>query len=330
MNQKGISTMERSTASMTTSARVRARLALSGALTAVPQNLVHSVRTRYVSTTGWRRKALRGVPAVLRHRTLAPMTEFTLPGDATVRMSAVDSRLVRLLYWYGDGGYEPGEARWWRHLCSQAGSIVELGANIGYFTVHGAHAAPHASYRAVEANPDTAQILRSNVALNRLTNVDVIGAAVVGDRDVKQVDLALPDEEQYRAPTGAYIKTGGEGIVNRPASRSITVPAVSAASVLSDADLIKLDVEGYEAAILDAAQDELAKNRPVLVVEVLRHVPRLRAILGELSAANYLVFAIGVDSLRLITTEELAAPGPLPRYGSRDVILLPAERAHQL
>jgi FkbM family methyltransferase len=313
-----------------TRVRMRASIALSTALRGVPAGAVGRFRDSYAAAGTVRRRLLHPVAMVLRHRPLAPLADFVLAGDPPVRLAAVESRLARLLYWYGERGYEGCETLWWRRLCAQASSIVELGANIGYYTVQGATAAPTARYVTVEANPSSAEIVRRNVELNGLSQVEVVAAAAVGDGDAARVELALPDRESYTVPTGAYLSAGAEGIANRPAANSVTVPGIAATELLADADLIKLDIEGYEARVLESARAHLAANRPTIVVEVLRDVPRLRRLIRELHADGYLAFAIGTDSLHLLTVDELASQDPLPRYGSRDVILVPAERAGTL
>ncbi|MGF7237757.1 MAG: FkbM family methyltransferase [Frankia sp.] len=324
--------------SMPTRVRMGARQSLSRVLTVVPVDLVGRIRDTFVSAAGPRRRALTPVAAILRHRPLAPLETFTVPGGTGLRLCAVESRLARLIYWYGDGGYERGETACWRRLCAGATSIVEIGANIGYYTVQGAQAAPRARYVAIEANPESAGVLRRNLALNGLDRVEVIVAAVVGELDVPAertgdpgwVRLALPDQERYLAPTGAYLRTGTEGITDRPASRTIDVRAVAALDVLATADLVKLDIEGAEGQVLDAVRPVLAANRPTIVVEVLKDVPRLRRLIADLHADGYLVLAIGATSLHLLTADDIRSESALPRFGSRDVVLLPAERASRL
>ncbi|QWF84675.1 FkbM family methyltransferase [Amycolatopsis sp. CA-230715] len=308
--------------------RMAARQALTRALDRIPQEAVHRVRQRYADADGPARRALAPAAAVLRHRSLAPRADITVPGDPELRFVAVESRLTRLLYWYGESGYEPGETRWWRLLCGQSRTIVELGANIGFYTVIGAHAAPDARYVAVEANPESAAILRDNLALNDLSRVTVVNAAAVGDDAAgSTVELALPDQERYAAPTGAYLATGTEGIAGRPATRTVTVPTVSAATLLAGADLVKLDIEGMESEVLAAAWPSITSARPVLVVEVLKRVPRLRQVIRDLHGLGYLAFAIGERSLHLLENRDLDSDAPLPRFGSRDVVLVPAEKA---
>ncbi|GGS83072.1 hypothetical protein GCM10010156_47180 [Planobispora rosea] len=314
----------------TVRARMRARSALSTILEWLPGGLFVSARDRFSHSSGLSHKALGQFVRIARHRPLDFIEDFTLPDNPAIRLAAVESRLVRLLFWYGERGYEGAETEYWRRLCGSAKGVLELGANIGYYTVQGASAARHTSYVAVEANPESAALVERNVALNGLDNVKVLQAAVVGEGAPEVLELALPDQEQYVAPTGAYLVEGGEGIIGRPASRTITVPTVPVTGLLDDVDLIKLDIEGYEANVLRAAWPRLLEIRPTIVVEVLRNVPELRQVLRDLRAQDYEVHAIGTGGLHRITDEELAAEAPLPRYGSRDVVIVPAERAADL
>jgi FkbM family methyltransferase len=316
--------------SLATRTRVRARIVLSRVLTVVPIGLIVTVRDRATAASGGGRGVWGMAAKVLRHRPLSPLTDFELPDNREIRLTAVRSRLAQLLFWYGESGYEGAETRWWRTLCAQAHDILEVGANIGYYTVQGSHAAPHATYTTVEANPEAAAIVTRNVELNGLGNVKVIQAAVVGDDAPSTMELALPDQEQYAAPTGAYLSTGTEGIHDRPAGSTVTVPTVPMSQLVGGVDLLKLDIEGYEANVLESVRTWLLAERPTIVVEVLKEAPRLRAVIRELRDAGYEVRAIGERDLHVITDEELNADAPLPRYGSRDVILIPSEKLHTI
>src|SRR3712207_7346831 len=49
---------------------------------------------------------------------------------------------------------------WWRKLCRASERVLELGANVGYFSVQGALAAPQARYTAVEPHPFSVDVCR--------------------------------------------------------------------------------------------------------------------------------------------------------------------------
>jgi len=309
-------------------ARVLARVALTASLRLVPDSVSAALRERnHVHPTTLTAIAAR----VLRHRSIEGLGTFTLFDDTDVTLAAVDNQIARRLYWFGQDGYEPGEMVAWKVACGQARRIVEIGANIGYYTVQGARAAPGIPYRSVEAHPATVQILRRNVELNRLPDVEVVHAAAVSDPRVRSLQLALPDQERYVAPTGAFLATGTEGVgERRPASSTVTVPARDARSLIVGADLVKLDIEGAEHLVLDGALDVLLSNRAVLFVEVLRSTPRLREQLGHLLDAGFEAHVLSGRGLQRLRADELPTVDLTTQYGCRDLVVGPPDRLGEI
>jgi FkbM family methyltransferase len=247
---------------------------------------------------------------------------IVVPGGAGARLAAVGSRLERTLWWWGAQGYEPAEARWWRRLCADAANVLEIGANIGWYSVVGGTVAPE--YTAVEPNPEAAAVLRRNLDLNGLQRVRLVEAAVVGDGGPPEVELALPDQEAHStAPTGSFLTVGTEAVADRHARRRVTVPTVAAAALFAGRDLVKLDIEGSEATVLTAALPEIRRSRPILLVEWLGGATRLHQVLRELGGARYRVFELA-EPLRALDLSAGARPG------SRDVLVVPEERLDQL
>src|SRR5262245_60009895 len=99
-------------------------------------------------------RPVRAIRGVLRRGGVPPaVRSFVLADNTALRFTNVDSLVTQQLYWFGEQGWEPELLPWWKHLCRRAHSIVELGANIGYFTVQGSMVAPHARYVGVEGHP---------------------------------------------------------------------------------------------------------------------------------------------------------------------------------
>jgi len=306
-----------------------ARAVLVAPLRLVPAVVMRKVQGAY--TSGRMRWVSRPLVAVLRHRPFGPIEAFAVPGAPRVRMVTAESRAIRQLYWCGVQEHAGVAAEIWRDLCRNAGTVVELGANIGFFTVVGAQAQPAGSvYTAVEAHPGSAQVLRRNVELNGLSHVTVIHAAALDVAEPGHAELAVPDHDRDVAPTGGYVVGHAEGVAGRPTARTIRVPTVPAAGVLAQADLVTLDVEGCEAAILEAAAENVLARRATVMVKVQRSPGRLRSLLLRFHTAGYVVFAVGRSCLHLLTTSQLYSTGPLPLHDSRDVLLIPAESAAKL
>ncbi len=264
----------------------------------MPMSWATRLRAVFWRSTGLRRRLLRlSVDTVFRHWPLGRLGEFHLPDNSAVRIAASDSLLVRRLFWFGESGYEAQEASYWRQACCRASRIVEMGANIGYYTVQGALANPTSAYVAVEPQESAVKVLLRNLELNNIRNVEVMRAAVI---DVGPTDMRLhfPVEESYETPTGAYLD-GAESI-SRRSVRSESVPTVRAAELVGGADLLKLDIEGYEARVLLAAESVVAKERPVIFVEMRGSADSLRRLVDRWrSEYGYQATAVGDRDLVL-------------------------------
>ncbi|MFT7393635.1 MAG: FkbM family methyltransferase [Candidatus Azotimanducaceae bacterium] len=186
-------------------------------------------------------------------------------------------------------------------------------------------AAPNATYISVEADPLTADSLENNIAANSIGNVTVVRGAVVSTDAPPVMDLLLLDLEPS-VPTGAYLSAGTEGIKNRPAARAVRVDTVPVTELVGDSDLIKLDIEGYEAKALESGWSFVLDTRLTIVVEVRRDVPHSWNFIRELLAADYAVLAVDADRLHQLSDAEVESSGPLPRFGSRDAVLMARER----
>jgi FkbM family methyltransferase len=257
------------------------------------------------------------------------VSTFRLTDNPDLAFVAADSLVLAQLYWYGEEGWEPELLPWWRQLCRRSESVLELGANVGYFTVQAAMAAPGVRHVAVEPHPYSLQICRANLALNHVSSVEVVGAAAVADPAVSSVRLLVP-ADQLAAPTVAFLPPDTElpAEMTRDATAAFDAPAIDVRLLLAGADLVKLDVEGQEHALLAAGLDLLRKRRPTLVVEVLPGTARLRGLLAGLCLRDgYRCYAPTRERLVELDPPRLAAVRLKEEFGGQDVILCATDRA---
>jgi FkbM family methyltransferase len=251
------------------------------------------------------------------------VSTFRLVDDPDLAFVAADSLVLAQLYWHGEQGWEPDLLPWWRAFCRRAGTVLELGANVGYFTVQGARAAPAARYVAVEPHPISARTCRANLALNGVRSVELVEAAAVADPAVSRVRLLVP-ADQLATPTVAFLPGDTElpADMARDVRRAIDVPAVDVRRLLADADVVKLDVEGQEHALLAAGRPVLAQRRPAVFVEVLPGTARLRGLLADLCRSDgYRCFVPTPAGPVELPPARLATVRLLPEFGGQDVFL---------
>jgi FkbM family methyltransferase len=252
------------------------------------------------------------------------VSTFRLVDNPDLEFTAADSQVLGQLYWYGgEEGCEPELLPWWRRFCRDARSVLELGANVGYFAVQGGRAAPGVRYVAVEPHPLSAEICRANLALNDVASVEVVVAAAVADRDVTSVPLLVPADQQA-TPTIAFLSSDTElpAEMARGSVAVADVPAVDVRHLLDGVDLLKLDVEGQEHTLLTACREHIRERRPTLFVEVLPGTERLCALLAELCASDgYRCYALSRRGPVELDPRELASLRLMDVYGCQDVLL---------
>lgn len=252
---------------------------------------------------------------------------FQLADRPDLSFVAADSLVLSQLYWLGERGWEPELMPWWRYFCRRSHAVLELGANVGYFSVQGGRAVTSARYVAVEPHPVSRDICRSNLDLNGVTSVQLLGAAAVADPFVSSIQLLVP-ADQRALPTVAFLAPDSElpPEMARETLAAIDVPAVDVRSLLDDVDLLKLDVEGQEHALLAAARAYLRARHPTVFVEVLPDTQRLRRLLAELCEQDrYRCYAATRTRLVPLHPARLATVRLKEEYGCQDVILSVAD-----
>lgn len=166
------------------------------------------------------------------------------------------------------GEYENALSRRVVELGSNGGTFVDVGANIGYFTLLWVASAPCNTALAVEASPRNSQLLKSNVARNGFgERVTVFDFALGRAADTLPFDLG---------PDGI---TGWGGLALDASSNTIEVPVRRLDEITDDSeiDLLKIDVEGADTWVLMGAE-RLLRDKRIKQIWYEQNKPRLRQI----------------------------------------------------
>lgn len=125
--------------------------------------------------------------------------------------------------------------------------FVDVGANIGYYTVLAARiVGPHGGCVSIEASPTIHRLLERNVALNRLRNVRTINMAA-SDR-CKEVRIYLGAETNI----GASTLRAERGYTRFETVQAAPLTAMLTPEEIRRARVVKIDVEGAEQEVLDS------------------------------------------------------------------------------
>ena len=171
---------------------------------------------------------------------------------------AVDTQDLIQRYLYLFGVWEPHMTRWLQRRLRPGDTFVDVGANIGYYSVLASGlVGSNGRVVAVEASPEFHRRLQQNVRLNACGNVRAVNAAVSDSRKTLTFILASSTN------MGANSIVPYEG----PAESTFETEARPLAEVLSaeeitNARVIKIDVEGAEGGVVRGLAPALGRLRP--------------------------------------------------------------------
>jgi FkbM family methyltransferase len=165
------------------------------------------------------------------------------------------------------GCYEPFELSLISRLTRGAEVVFDIGANIGWYSLHVAQQEPQARVYAFEPVPTTHQRLLTNLARN------VAGARVTPVRDgltdaPGAFDMFVPATSGSPAASLSELHPG-EGS-RRVSCRFTTLDDFVEANGVARLDCLKCDVEGAELRVLKGGLTSLERFRPAIVIELLR------------------------------------------------------------
>jgi FkbM family methyltransferase len=174
------------------------------------------------------------------------------------------------------------------------GNIVDIGANLGVVSLALAARYPDRLIFAIEPNPSTFNALKANISRNQAGNIRPFDLAV-NDTDGEVMFDANPTD-RGTAALSIGSSTHSVKVISK------TMDAIARDANLNQIGLLKVDVEGFEAAVFAGAARVLQQVRPsVIFFEVC---PSLTAARGfdpaaparKLVDSRYRLFRVGPDA----------------------------------
>jgi FkbM family methyltransferase len=226
------------------------------------------------------------------------------------KMELLSSHTIDFKILYG-AGHEPKTVAAINRLVKPGMNAIDVGANIGWMTLHLAAAVgPGGRVIAFEPSDWTFWRLEHNIRLNDFSWARAMHAAV-GSSDRDSVELTVPC---------GYRLDGADTATKQ------TMPMVrldTAAAGLSRVDFVKSDTDGYEPGVFEGARAILRRDRPILLFEVAPYHSgggdrAFRGLFDELGKLGY-----GFESLSGAPREPLQEMARLSRHESTDLIARP-------
>lgn len=196
-----------------------------------------------------------------------------------------DTFISRCMALYGE--WTENEFDLLRPLLRPGDHVIDAGANIGCMTVPLARAVgPTGSVLAFEPQPGVFRLLAANTLLNNVHNARLFHAGCGAQPDVLLLaELDFGQADNYGALSLQALSTTPHGLQRQ-------VPVVRLDDVF-DAPalrLIKIDVEGMEARVVQGAEGIIRQHRPFLYVENENPGETSVAVIEAIVALDYRLY----------------------------------------
>jgi len=200
-----------------------------------------------------------------------------------------------------EGIYEPDCTNLFVSLLRQDDCVLDVGANIGYFTLLASSlVGPGGQVHAFEASPQIMQLLDKNVEVNHVNNVVSYNEAVL-DR-AGFVEFYTGPEENLGLSSIQNI-----GYVSAIKTQVPCINIDYMMSALPAVKLVKIDVEGAEFMVLNGMLELIERDKPYIILEFTDTLLRQMkcdavTLFNFLTKYNYSLYEIRGNGIRIIDT----------------------------
>lgn len=212
------------------------------------------------------------IPPQYRFGLSAPFT-LELPNGQSLKIIGNETSYVsKVLFWEGVHGYEPHLFEVFTRMAQQSRVLVDVGANIGYYSLLAR--AYHAEIDIVSFEPMPAALhyLKMNLDVNRINEIIIVDAAlsdVTGQTRFYEARNRKFPHLQHHLTGASGLNEPGDGYLH---DRPIEVPVTTLDATveqhrLPTVDLLKIDAEGAEASVLRGGEQTLRQFQPVVIFE---------------------------------------------------------------
>lgn len=166
-----------------------------------------------------------------------------------------------------DGYYEPNEIFFLASVLKPGIVFLDIGANDGLFSLFASrYVGEDGCVFAFEPSEREFARLQANISLNNITNIRPYQLALYNTNGSKAFHVAGYEHEGQNT-LGSFIYDG----VSQDRVENVTLRRLDDVSIehhLEHIDIIKMDVEGAEHAILEGALRILREQKPIILLEL--------------------------------------------------------------
>ncbi len=220
------------------------------------------------------------------------------------------------------GEYEPHLTAVFERYCRTGMTVVDVGANLGYYSLLAAHlVGPTGRVVALEPNSENCRLLLSSLRLTDVTNVELLPVAA-------DVSAGWAYYATHVGSNGGLVD--GRDLLAHPGTVVPTFPLDDL--VPGPVGFLKMDVEGAEGRVVKGARRIIEHDRPIITTELKEEM--LQRVSGT-NVAEYLGYFESLGYTPALLEKDNGAEKPYPSVAAlladwgdsdelRDVLLLPS------
>jgi FkbM family methyltransferase len=261
---------------------------------------------------------------------------FAIEGDVAVSIENKESFLItgnitspitQTLFWGGIHAFENEEFPFFTKLISSCNLMLDIGSNIGYYTLLAKRFQPNIKIIAFEPMPSVFNYLNKNIQINNFKNVfteqlalsNVNGNASFYTRinpRMKSIADQLPGDSSLDS---SIVQSAIEVQVKLETLDNYVKQHLNESENI---DFIKIDTEATEHLVFQGAENVLTNHRPIIMCEVIKNKNQhdLEAIFSK-HDYNYM----RISNKELVLFEHIVIEKP-----KEDYFFVPKEKMHLL
>ncbi|NAS13036.1 FkbM family methyltransferase [Poritiphilus flavus] len=231
------------------------------------------------------------------------------------------SYVTRRLYWNDPLEFEYTSV--FLDLIKKVDTFWDVGANIGYYSILGTKINPDLKVEAFEPSIGPLKYLSENLRINEVSDKIQVHPYALSNAsgDIDFYEVFNPKFPKILNLSGEHNTGTKRGIP----SQKVTVAAKRLSDIRLQTppiDLVKIDVEGAEVAVLRGGLDAIKKDRPIVICELLFDLneSELESYFKDLEYSFFAHIGHGLKRITSLTRKE--------DNGIRDVFFVPLEKEH--
>jgi FkbM family methyltransferase len=265
--------------------------------------MFYKLLNSYVQNFGFPKRGLKYFLKAMRILGIADKVYLKKLPENIIMNLKPEEHIQQQIFWYGH--YEKPVGTVLKQLLQPDNVFLDIGANIGYFSLLAARSIPDGKVVSFEPVSYLFEALEKNVSLNKGVNILPIKIAVGEKEEEGLIYLSSADNSGMSSFQQPENYSGQNEMV-----KIVTLDNWFSKSGLNKINVLKIDVEGNELAVLKGMKNIANRFKPHILLELNPETLSLfnltpADLLSYAAALSYKIFAITeVGKLVLINSHD--------------------------